>query len=205
VRLLPVGDRAVLVEVDDTAQVLAVHHALRGLANEPGSGIVELVPAARTVLVEYEPDRADVAGLRALLAATPLTAPVAAATEQVEIPVHYDGPDLAMVAAHLGLGADAFVAWHTAAPWQVAFTGFAPGFGYLVRADHAATVPRLAAPRVRVPAGSVALADAYTGVYPRPTPGGWQVVGTTDHVLFDLDREPAAVLAPGAAVRFVAR
>lgn len=116
----------------------------------------------------------------------------------VELAVQYDGPDLAEVARLCRLSADV-VAAHTGRPWRVGFAGFAPGFAYLVDGD-----PRRTEPRTAVPAGSVGLAGAFSGIYPRSSPGGWQLIGRTDAALFDVDRDPPALLRPGAWVRFVA-
>jgi KipI family sensor histidine kinase inhibitor len=121
----------------------------------------------------------------------------------VEIPVTYDGEDLADVAALLAQDPDEVVRRHGAAEWTVAFCGFAPGFGYLVSPSGGWDVPRRRSPRTRVPAGSVALAGEFSGVYPRESPGGWQLIGRTDIAVFDLSRDPAALLRPGNRVRFL--
>lgn len=121
------------------------------------------------------------------------------------IPVTYDGPDLVEVARLTGLTVDEVVAAHTGTPWRVAFGGFAPGFAYLVGGDPRLQVPRRETPRTSVPAGSVGLAGEFSGVYPRASPGGWQLIGRTDAVMWDVDRDPPALLAPGATVRFEAR
>lgn len=159
------------------------------------------MPAARTVLLDgvADPDRlaAELMGWEV----GPLPARVGGA---IEIPVRYDGPDLAEVAALWGVSVEAAVRIHTSAEFRVAFCGFAPGFGYLTGLDERYGVPRRATPRTAVPAGSVALGGPYTGVYPRSSPGGWQLIGTTDVVLWDTGREPAALLAPGTRVRFTA-
>jgi KipI family sensor histidine kinase inhibitor len=123
--------------------------------------------------------------------------------ESLEVPVVYDGEDLGDVAAHLGVDRDEVVRRHTGTEWTVAFSGFAPGFGYLTPAEGTWDLPRRPSPRTRVPAGSVALAGGFTGVYPRESPGGWQLVGHTDVAVFDLARDPAALLRPGVRVRFV--
>ena len=199
-RLLPCGDAAVLAEVDDLAAVLDVYAALTR-AEVPG--VTDLVPAARTVLVRFDPARTDAAAVaRALRAAGP-GGGQRAAGGVVEIPVTYDGADLPDVAKLTGLTEREVVALHTAAEWTVAFIGFAPGFGYLVGGDPRLVVPRRAEPRTRVPAGAVGLAGEFSGVYPRESPGGWQLVGRTDLALWDLDRDPPALLVPGARVRFV--
>ena len=124
-------------------------------------------------------------------------------SHEVEIAVRYDGPDLDDVAHHTGLTPAEVVAAHTGTPWRVAFGGFAPGFAYLVGGDPRLRVPRRDRPRASVPAGAVGLAGEFSGVYPRTSPGGWQLVGTTEAVLWDADRHPPALLGPGATVRFV--
>lgn len=120
----------------------------------------------------------------------------------VEIPVVYAGADLLLVAAHTGLSVAQVIAAHTGTEWKVGFTGFAPGFAYLIGGDPRLVVPRRAEPRPRVTAGSVALAGPYSGVYPTESPGGWQLIGHTDLPLWDLQRDPPAVLRPGTRVRF---
>ena len=197
-RVLPCGDRALLVEVDD------VHGAVRALRAAPPAGVVEVVPGAVTVLVSHAPGT-DVAALtRALLALQPL--PMAdSAVSLVTIEVVYDGADLRDVADLTGLSAEEVVARHQAASYEVAFCGFAPGFAYLRGLDPRLVVPRLDSPRTRVPAGSVAVADAWTAVYPRESPGGWRLLGRTDAVLWNLDRASPALLTPGTRVRFVER
>ncbi|MGY1751600.1 5-oxoprolinase subunit B family protein [Blastococcus sp. SYSU D01042] len=198
IRVLPYGDRALLVEVDDAGEVAAVR---RALAAAPLPGQRELVPAARTVLVVLDrlPTDLDAAALRRL----PLSdGGPQDAVASVTLPVVFDGPDLAEVAGLVGCTAPELVAALTGAQLTVAFGGFAPGFGYLTGLPPELHVPRRATPRTRVPAGAVALAGPYAGVYPRSSPGGWQLVGRTDAVLFDVDREPPALLAPGTRVRF---
>ena len=201
VQLLPYGDRAVLVELGSTAEAVAYATALRDLASET---VGEVVPAARTVLVVASAD-APVAALRQVLA--DVSPDQGAADEQggdvVEVPVVYDGDDLADVAELTGLSSAEVVAAHTGQTWQVAFGGFAPGFGYLIGEDERLHVPRRTESRTRVPAGAVGLAGEYSGIYPRSSPGGWQLIGRTDLVLWDLARDPVALLSPGARVRFV--
>jgi KipI family sensor histidine kinase inhibitor len=212
-RLLPAGDAGLLAEPAPATPraVLALRAVLD--ATRP-SGVVDLVPAEGTLLVTFDPDavrRDDVAAwVRAAASAAP--SPVAGGEaglseeEPVEIAVTYDGEDLAEVGRLTGLGAAGVVEAHTGTPWRVAFTGFVPGFGYLVpddAGDHRLDVPRRDAPRPRVPAGAVALAAGYTGVYPRPSPGGWQLLGRTDAAVWDSRRDPPALLRPGVLVRFV--
>ena len=196
--MLPYGDRALLVEVADLAAVAAVRTALE-LAPLPGQR--DLVPAARTVLVvlDRQPTDLDVAALRRLDPDAPTAGTTTAA---VELPVVFDGDDLADVAELTGRTVPAVVELLTAVELTVAFCGFAPGFGYLTGLPADFHLPRRATPRTRVPAGSVALAGPFAGVYPQASPGGWQLVGRTDAVLFDVDRDPPALLSPGTTVRF---
>lgn len=202
-RLLPFGDRAILVELDDTVERQALTAALAGRLPD---GVVEVVPAAVTVLVRTAPrtslqrvaDR-----LRDLALDQPSLVAPTRRQDVLTIPVSYDGPDLAEVAAQLGIGAHAVVAWHTSQLWRVQFAGFAPGFGYLTGDGDCLDVPRRASPRTRVPAGSVALAGPYSGVYPHPSAGGWQIVGSTALAVWDAERDPPALLDPGRPVRFV--
>ncbi len=197
----PFGDAALLVELDDLDAVLALAAAVR---EEGPEGVLDVVPAARTVLVVTEPGTAldPLATLVTSLSSTLSTVSTAADTEPVEIAVAYDGPDLAEVARLTGLDEEAVVAAHTGTPWRIAFGGFAPGFAYLTGGDPRLAVPRRDEPRTTVPAGAVGLAGEYSGVYPRPSPGGWQLIGRTDAVLWDADRDPPALLTPGGTVRF---
>jgi len=198
VRLLPYGRSAVLVEFDeDDTRIPGIAAALGGR-----KGVVEAVPAARTVLVRSRP--AELADVRARLAgwvAAAVDAPVLAARDVI-LDVVYDGADLAETAAEVGLDADGLVRAHCAGEYEVAFCGFAPGFAYLSGLDPALHVPRRAEPRTRVPAGSVAIAGEFAGVYPRSSPGGWRLLGRTDAALWDVDRDPPALLVPGTRVRF---
>ena len=195
--VLPCGDRALLVEVGDPAMVGAVRVALE---RNPLPGQRELVPAARTVLVvlDHAPTDLDAAALRRL---APQAAVDLASGPSVDLPVVFDGPDLADVARLTGRDVPDLVAALTGVEFTVAFGGFAPGFGYLTGLPDDLHVPRRDTPRTRVPAGSVGLAGPYAGAYPRASPGGWQLVGRTDAVLFDVDRDPPALLVPGARVR----
>ncbi|MFM9552779.1 MULTISPECIES: 5-oxoprolinase subunit B family protein [Streptomyces] len=196
-RALPVGDRALLIEVGTGEEAAALHAELLRRRATGDLSATEIVPAARTVLL----DGLDAPSRLAERLASWDIPPVPPRTEDVvEIPVRYDGPDLPDVAAHWGVDEAEVARVHAGAEYRVAFCGFAPGFGYLTGLPR--EVPRRATPRTSVPAGSVALAGPYTGVYPRASPGGWQLIGTTDAVLWDHTRVPAALLAPGTRVRF---
>ncbi|WP_215451043.1 allophanate hydrolase subunit 1 [Streptomyces sp. ATCC 21386] len=196
-RALPVGDRALLIEVGTGEEAAALHAELLRRRATGELSATEIVPAARTVLL----DGLDVPSrLAERLASWDIPPVPPRAEDVVEIPVRYDGPDLPEVAAHWGVDEAEVARIHAGAEYRVAFCGFAPGFGYLTGLPR--EVPRRATPRTSVPAGSVALAGPYTGVYPRASPGGWQLIGTTDAVLWDHARVPAALLAPGTRVRF---
>jgi KipI family sensor histidine kinase inhibitor len=202
-RLLPAGDRALLVETGDPLATVAVAQALR---RADLAGLEELVPAAATVLVRVARGTdLDELGRRVLdLAARAVAAgALDEPQEELVIPVVYDGPDLADVAAATGLPAAEVVAAHTGTAWRAAFVGFAPGFAYLVGGDPRLGVPRRDQSRAQVPAGSVALAGGYSAVYPRASPGGWQLIGSTDATLWDETATPAATIRPGRWVRFV--
>ncbi len=198
-RLLPSGQRAVLVELANLDEVLALIDHVRNLA-----GVEDVVPGERTLLVTVAVP-GDLETVRRSLprAAAAVTSAVANAST-IEIRVVYDGPDLEAVAAHTGLSAAEVVLAHTTTPWRVGFGGFAPGFAYLVGGDPRLDVPRRREPRPSVPAGAVGLAGRYSGIYPRSSPGGWQLIGHTDAVLFDVEANPPALLQPGMTVRFVA-
>ncbi|WP_309069528.1 carboxyltransferase domain-containing protein, partial [Microbacterium sp.] len=198
-RVLTASDRALLVEEDDIDGAMRLHAALAAAALP---GVTELIPAARTVLVRFDPTAVTATDLSSRIARLEHVAGAGGETGSVVIPVHYGGEDLAEVARILGLSEDEVVARHTGATWRVAFTGFAPGFGYLVGNDPVFDVPRRPTARIRIPAGSVALAGTFSGVYPRESPGGWQLIGRTDAVMWDLRRDPPALFAPGTAVRF---
>ncbi|MER6248546.1 allophanate hydrolase subunit 1 [Streptomyces griseorubiginosus] len=199
-RTLPVGDHALLVEVSSGEEAQALHAELVRRRAEGSLSVGEIVPAARTVLLD---GLADPSRLAAELTAAEVPPAPPRAREAVELRVRYDGPDLADVAAHWGVPPREVARIHAGTEFTVAFCGFAPGFGYLTGLPARYDVPRRATPRTAVPAGSVALAGPYTGVYPRSSPGGWQLIGTTDAVLWDHARVPAALLSPGTRVRFV--
>lgn len=203
-RLLPSGTSALLVELDDLDEVLALYTALyTALGEQRLPGVVDLVPAARTVLVVIDPATTELSRVAAAVRATTPRYDAPREGDLVEVPVVYDGEDLAEVGTLLGCGPDEVVRRHCGPEWRVAFCGFAPGFGYLTSSDWDWDVPRRSSPRTRVPSGAIALAGEFSGVYPRESPGGWQLIGHTDLAVFDLSRDPAALLRPGNRVRFV--
>ncbi|MFB2582045.1 allophanate hydrolase subunit 1 [Herbiconiux sp. P15] len=266
----PMGESALLLQLPDAPTTLDTYRRLRAVAPP---WVVELVPAATTVLLVFDRSRIAPKSVRAWLdhaldpeapnppdhatrhdlasaqtspadpttppgteptrvrtsdPTTPLgiaptnvrasdpttpfgTEPIRVRTSEpitplgttIEIRVRYDGPDLEEVARLTGLAVDEVIAAHTRSTWSAAFIGFAPGFAYLTGDDRRLDVPRRSTPRPTVPAGSVALAAGYCGIYPRESPGGWHLIGTTDAVLWDASREQPALLAPGTEVRFV--
>ncbi len=202
----PLGEAALYCAVDGA---IALEHQQRiwqlgaGLAQT--TGVLGLIPGMNNLTLTFDPLRTEAASLeqaaRALWA-KPLKRQQAG--RLVEIPVRYDGPDLADVASHCGLSTDEVVRRHTAADYVVYFIGFQPGFAYLGGLDESLHTPRRAEPRVAVPAGSVGIGGAQTGIYPLVTPGGWQLIGRTALPLFDPQAEPPTLLAPGDRVRFIA-
>lgn len=197
------GDHALLLEFDSTADVLAWTAKLHE-TDIPGA--VDLVPASRTILVKlasprYQPGaRQRLSKLRMAPESTP--AQPSDGRVDVTIDVVYDGTDLQEVASLTGLTPAGVIAAHTGTPWRVGFGGFSPGFAYLVDGDPQLRVPRRAEPRTSVPTGAVALAGEFSGIYPRQSPGGWQLIGHTDAVLFDVHRDQPALLTPGMWVQF---
>ncbi|MEE6263857.1 5-oxoprolinase subunit PxpB [Plantactinospora sonchi] len=199
-RIIPVGLRALLVELPTPAHVQALAADLdRRRADGELPEVDDVVPGELTLLVDGVADPADLAGRLAAwrpVSVRPPDGPL------VEIPVRYDGADLADVARLWQVPEEEVGRIHSTPEYRVAFCGFAPGFGYLTGLPERYHLPRRRVPRTRVPAGSVALAGGYAGIYPRESPGGWQLLGRTDVVLFDPDRDPVALLTPGARVRF---
>lgn len=204
-RFLNASDRAVLIELDDLPQTMALY---RVLAAHKLPGVQELVPAARSLLVHYVPTVISRSSLMQMIQAH--AQPALAAAQQhdgvpgrlVELPVHYDGEDLPDVAQLLGISVAEVIARHTAQPYDAAFAGFAPGFVYL-SGGALFQVPRRQSPRTKVPAGAVALGGSFSAVYPSASPGGWQLIGRTDIAMWDLQRPEPAYVQPGFRVQFV--
>jgi KipI family sensor histidine kinase inhibitor len=202
-RIRYVGAHALLLECVDAVGVEAWRAELWRRRASGDLIAVEIVPAATTVLLDGVPDPAVTAAL--IAGWTPL-APTAGPNDadiEIEVPTRYDGPDLPQVAEGWGLRVPEAVNLLAGTRFRVAFCGFAPGFAYLTGLPDRYAVPRLTTPRPRVPAGSVALAGSYAGIYPTASPGGWRLVGRTEIILFDPERDPPARLVPGTAVRLV--
>jgi KipI family sensor histidine kinase inhibitor len=199
--VLDYGDQALMVQCGSTAEVLAWTAALSGAA---WPGVIDIVPAARTVLVKLDgPHRQSAIRQRLRKLRVDVNESVPAdRSADVVIDVVYDGPDLVEVAEHTGLTTAQVIDAHTATLWRVGFSGFAPGFAYLVDGDPRLRVPRRSDPRTAVPAGSVALAGEFSAIYPRRSPGGWQLIGHTDAVLWDIERPDPALLTQGMWVQF---
>ena len=198
-RLRRVGRSALLIECEDGARVESWRREIRRRRDAGEIAVVDIVPGACTLLLDGVAD-----GIAELLAGWP-EPPAATTTEGplVEIATVFDGDDLPDVARRWAVPVDEAITRLADTPFTVAFCGFAPGFPYLRGLPEAWAVPRLAAPRPRVPAGSVGLADSYCGIYPSASPGGWRLVGRTGQNLFDVRREPPALLGPGTRVRLV--
>lgn len=194
------GPRALLVELSDLASVLAFHSRLLA---EPLPGQLDAIAAAATVLLKFG-THAEALAARTAVGHVDLHEVPQHSPREVTIEVVYDGEDLAEVGMLTGLGADGVVAAHTGQLWTAAFGGFAPGFAYLLGENHSLDVPRRSSPRIAVPAGSVALGGTFSAVYPRQSPGGWQLIGRTTAALWDLERESPALVRPGDRVRHVA-
>lgn len=198
--VLPCGSAALMLELESLEDVLAVYAAL---LDDTPPGVLDLVPAARTLMLLLDPAQTEPAAVeRAVRRVTPRH-DAREHGDLLEIPVVYDGQDLDEVGKLTGWGSDGVIERHTGTEWTVAFCGFAPGFGYLVSDSGGFDIPRRSTPRTKVPPGAVGLAGEFAGVYPRESPGGWQLIGSTELHTFDLDREPPALLTPGTRVRFV--
>lgn len=206
-RLSAMGDRALLVHCagNDDARTVAAAIAAGAASLDPQDGVIEdVVTAATSVLVVYSAPGPVTARCQTI------TSTIAGAGDhqlgaagEITLRTRYDGPDLSAVARYAGLTPAEVVELHAGAEYQVAFLGFVPGFAYLTGAPELLRAPRRADPRTRVPAGSVAVANDMTAVYPRVSPGGWQLIGTTDVPLFDPAHEPPSLLDVGTRVRFV--
>ncbi len=199
-RFLPVNLNALLVELDNLEQTLAL---LASLKSDPIAGVEDLVPAARTILVSWRTSACTRADLVREISQRDVSACAQRSGTLIEIPVHYNGEDLADVAELLGITPEEVIRRHTGSEYTVAFTGFAPGFAYLSGGHPSFNVPRRSTPRTRIPAGAVGLAGTFSGVYPQASPGGWQIIGVTPTAMWDLSRDMPALLQPGYRVRFV--
>ncbi|KRE37039.1 allophanate hydrolase [Janibacter sp. Soil728] len=199
-KLMPCADSGLLVEMSDMDEVLALY---AHLDEDLPDGVIDMVPAATTLLITIDRTVTDVERLARQVSSISVGTHHRAKTGEVEIPVVYDGEDLSEVARLTGLDERGVIEAHTGTPWTVAFCGFAPGFGYMVGGDERLQVPRRDNPRTKVPPGSVALAGEFASVYPRESPGGWQLIGRTALEVWDIHREPPALLVPGTVVRYV--
>jgi KipI family sensor histidine kinase inhibitor len=210
IRWLPLGDSALTLVFGDRidphvhAGILSVARELR---ERPPRGVTEVVPAYTTLGVWFNPlerDTADLASELVEIAEASDSLTVGPSDREFLIPVRYDGPDLEDVASRLGLSRDEVIRRHTADSYRVYLLGFVPGFAFLGLLDPSLELPRRSSPRLKVPAGSVAIAGRQTAVYPLDTPGGWHLLGRTDIPLFDPGRDPPALLGVGDRVRFEA-
>ena len=198
-RITPVGDLAVLVDVESLEEV---HVLWRNLRSSPPAGTEEVIAGARSILATFQAGTNLAAAVESIRTTTVSSERVSVTPNRIEIPVVYDGPDIDDVAALSGIAPSVVEARHSDPEYTVAFLGFSPGFAYLIGGDPSLRAPRLPSPRRSVPAGSVAVASEFTAVYPQSTPGGWRIVGRTDASMFDPSRPEPSLLAPGDLVRF---
>ena len=196
------GDRAVLIELKDND---AVQRLAAGLEAQRGEELEEIVPGHETLLLVWRRGTPPLGAIEQLISGAELTAEASARPAEIELRVRYDGPDLAAVAESCGFSPEELVARHLACRYRVGFIGFSPGFAYLLGGDAALQPPRLAEPRTRVPAGALAIAGPYSAVYPRSSPGGWNLIGSCDEPIFDPTQNPPALLTAGTVVRLVAK
>lgn len=198
-RFLRCADSGLLVELEDLDSVHALYSAL---LEDPPEGVTDLVPAARTLLLHLDTRRAEPAAVERQVRAIRPSGGRPAGNETLHVPVVYDGADLSEVARLTGRTEREVIELHIGTEWTVAFGGFAPGFGYLTAENAELAVPRRTESRTRVPRGAVGLAGEFSGIYPRESPGGWQLIGRTDLAIWCADRDPPALLRPGVRVRF---
>ena len=203
------GDSALLLELDPVidlevnARAVAIAAALR---RHPFPGVRDIVSTFRSVAVFFDPLRADVAALAEAIGRASGAAPIIEEHPTIDVEVVYggeNGPDLAEVAAFAGCAPSDVIDRHASRTYRVFMLGFLPGFAYMGSVDDSIAAPRRATPRTRVPAGSVGIAGRQTGIYPVDSPGGWQIIGRTAMKVFDPDRNPPALFAPGDSVRFI--
>ncbi|MCC8459447.1 5-oxoprolinase/urea amidolyase family protein [Photorhabdus aegyptia] len=198
-RFLPVNLDTIIVELHDLNETLALFDSLNA---RPIAGVEEIIPAAKTLLIRFRPNVVSTAKLAKEINGRNLNTLNRTTGKLVEIPVYYNGDDLVEVAEILGITTQEVIKQHTESEYTVAFTGFAPGFAYLVANSDCLHVPRRMTPRASIPAGSVGLAGEFSGIYPQASPGGWQIIGTTPERMWDLSRSPSSLLQPGFRVRF---
>lgn len=198
-RFLSMRSDCVLIELMNLDATLALYDAI---ASAKPVGVLDVVPAAQTVMVSFDPMLTSVEELKTSITSLAGNRGPAPEGAHLEIPVRYDGEDLSTVAAMLALSVEEVVRLHTQSDYLVAFTGFAPGFAYLANGDPRLCVARRTSPRTHVPAGSVGLAGTFSGIYPKTSPGGWQLIGTTPLAMFDMERDPPSLLQPGQRIRF---
>jgi len=196
------GDRAVLVELDGND---AVQRLVAGLEVRRDEALEDVVPGHETVLLVWREGTPPIEAIEQLISSADLTTEASPQPVEIELCVRYDGPDLAAAAEGCGFSPEELVTRHLACRYRVGFIGFSPGFAYLLGGDPALQPPRLAEPRTRVPAGALAIAGPYSAVYPRSSPGGWNLIGSCDEPIFDTAKEPPALLAAGNFVRLVAK
>src|SRR5262245_60133122 len=203
------GDSAILLELEPVidpevnARAIAIAAAIGG---QRLRGVRDVIPTYRSVAIHFEPLACDIDSIRQAVLEAAASPPVSASGSLVEVPVAYggdNGPDLDDVAAFARVPARTVIDRHCGPEYRVFMLGFLPGFAYMGIVDESIAAPRKATPRTRIPAGSVGIAGRQTGVYPRPSPGGWQLIGRTSLQVFDPSRKPASLFRAGDRVKFI--
>ena len=202
-RVRPYGQEATIIDQLRPGLAATLRQEVLDACEKNRLCCIDVVPAASSLVVTHEARVSDemrrvLCGLGESEASS-----VRAKEVLVELPVRYDGADLDDVARACSLSVEQVISLHSGADFEVSFCGFAPGFAYLLGLPDELHLPRRASPRARVPAGSVAIAARYSAVYPRESPGGWHLLGTTTATLWDIARDQPALLQPGTRVRFV--
>lgn len=200
-QFLPVNLSTFMIELQSLEETMALTDLLRDMSQQ--LAIEEIIPAARTVLVRFNPLTTEVNSLVSKITQLDVSATDLKLGQLVTIPVHYNGEDLANVAQYLGISVEEVIKRHTENEYQVAFCGFAPGFAYMVSKHAQLNVPRRPSPRIRIPAGSVALAGEFSSIYPQASPGGWQLIGVTETAVWDLQRDEPALFKPCYRVNYI--
>ncbi len=217
VRVVSASDSSMLIEFGDGISEPVNRSVYQFIdvvqRSDIAAHVVEMIPSYRTLLVEYDLGSVADAEMRVALSALLADVDLPGVTgddvqidRTIDVPVVYGGehgPDLRDVANHAGMSEDQVVGIHSGSTYRVFMIGFAPGFPYLGGMDARISCPRLTTPRVRIPAGSVGIAETQTGIYPNASAGGWRIIGRSPTKLFDVDKIPPSLLEPGAGVRFV--
>ena len=202
-RVRPYGHEATIIDQLRPGLAATLRQEVLDACEKNHLRCIDVIPAASSLVITHEARVSDEMRRVLSVLGEREASSVRAKAMLVELPVRYDGEDLDDVARACSLSVEQVISLHSGADFEVSFCGFAPGFAYLLGLPDELHLPRRASPRARVPAGSVAIAARYSAVYPRESPGGWHLLGTTTATLWDIAREQSALLQPGTRVRFV--